>query len=78
MKPTIVDPPTPINFKEDYDGIPAIYWEYGIGILERLVNDSNHASKSYLILDDRTTDWMLRRIAYLKMKELIENEIPKT
>ena len=73
MKPTIIDPPITVGDKEEYEGITGFYWQYTSGFLELILNDDELVSEVFDV-NERTKEWMIRRIAYLKLKYIVLGE----
>ena len=72
-KPTVIDPPTPVDFKEGYDGIPGRFWRYDISMLESIQNAKNFSLQAE-DLYAKIQKWMPRRIAYLKLQQTISGD----
>lgn len=72
-KPTVINPPSSLKLREKYDGIPGMYWGYSAETLKIILNANDFAKVDAYRLNAVVKDWMKRRIAYLKMKELLEN-----
>jgi len=72
-EPTVIDPPYAVEYMKEYDSISGYHWACTLSRLKELMQLMKQHEAHRILYEVHIIDWIERRIAYLEMKELLEN-----